>query len=350
MKLVCNYGNIAEEGSYWCRTCERNCRPGQLSLIFEAGERIDDMEVIEFMRIFPAAALYRVKQDNKVVIVKVAHQGFEEPLKQEARFLMSFQHHPAFPNLISTLHGDERPYRKFTVKEQIKYYFLLRNVEGEFMRDLLNRQIQLPPEFSAWLTISLADAIAFLNVKGGRLLNQLSPDTIFVRVDKIGVPRPTLLDLSAVTTIGAKTSSSHITSGYMSPEQIRSESLSVTSDIYSLGAILYEMLAGQSLFASKLQRDEELRTSILYHEPVPLKQRRPELVAGVSDIIQQALEKDPARRQSDVRTFAKGLRTLFGEVPAEPKRIQLDRRIIAVGVFILLVILLFVLLMVVAKK
>jgi hypothetical protein len=346
MKAVCNYGNIAQEGSYWCRTCERNCPPGQLSFIFEVGERIDDLEVVELVHIFPGSALYRSRHGNKIVMVKVAHNGFEEQLKQEARFLQEFPQHPAFPELISAAPGDDRPYRKFTIREQIKYYFLLKNVEGEFLKNILNRQTHPAADYAAWLTISLADAVAFLNVKAGKLLNRLNPDTVYIRVDKTGVPRPLLLDLSAITPIGAKPLLNYITSGYVSPEQIKAEPCFIPSDVYSLGALLYEMLAGKPLFASRLQRDEDLRTAVLNEEPVPLKQLRPELVGGVSDVIQQSLQKDPLKRQPDVRTFAKGLRVLFGEVPAEPKRFELDRRILAVGIFSLLAILLVILLLV----
>jgi serine/threonine protein kinase len=346
MKLVCNYGNLADEGSYWCRSCDRNCPPAQLSLVFDQGEQIDGWDVVERVRIFPTSSLYRVKRGKESAMLKLAHQGLEDELKLEAKLLAQLAEHSGFPALITVVGGDERLYRKTTIKEQARYYLLTEEVEGQSLRDLLNRQPQPQPDFAAQLTISLADAIAYLNVKARMLINGVNADAILVRVDKTGVPRPQIVDLSSARAIGQKPPQRRTVLSTMSPEQVQDHACDVQSDVYSLAALLYEMLAGQPVFKTRSQQDDELRAAILREPIVPIKQRRPELVTGVSDVIQQGLQRNPQQRQKDIRTFAKGLRTLFGEVPAEPKPVRIDRRTLAIVVLVILFVLVALLLVI----
>jgi serine/threonine protein kinase len=333
MKLVCAYGNVVEEGSYWCKNCSNNCPPARLSLVFEHGEMIDDLEIVDLLKVFPSSVLYRAKRGKEVVFVKVAHQGFEEQLKKESLLLSNLEPHPALPVLLSASNVERRPYGKFTLREQVKYYLVLKNAPGVFLRNMLNHNPQPLPRTAAWLIVSLADAVAYLQVKGRKLLTNPTPDNILVYEDKSGIWRPLLLDLGATTDIGARPVKTFGVPVYAAPEQAEDAVCTVVTDVYRLGAILYEMLAGEPIFPAKLASDEEIRSLILRSEPVSLRQKRPELVTGVADVVHQALQKNPAHRQPDIRTFAKGLRVLFGEVPPEPRRWQIDRRVIAAIAF-----------------
>jgi serine/threonine protein kinase len=334
MKHVCSYGNIVEKGAYWCANCPHQCHPAQLSMIFEYGEHINDIQILELLQIYPMTTLYRARRGKEIVLVKVAHNGYEEQLKREARLLSTLEPHPSLPILMPAM--EQRPYGKFTLQEQVKYYLVLRDIPARFLRDMLQDNARPVPMEVAWLIVGIADVVAYLHIRGKMLVMNLSPDNIMVRKDKSGAPRPYLTDLSALTEIGAEPVKMSAVTPYTAPEQVKATKCHYQADVYSLAAIMYEMFVGEALFTSRLHDDRELRQLILNQEPIPLAKRRPELIAGVSDVLQRALHKDPVQRQPDIRTFAKGLRTLFGEVPPEPRRFAVDRRILAIIAFVAL--------------
>lgn len=92
---------------------------------------------------------------------------------------------------------------------------------------------------------------------------------------------------------------------YMSPEQCRSEPLDPRADIYSLGIIAYEMLAGERPFQGE---PIALMLKHVVEKPKPLRERRPNIPPLVSDLIMQALEKTPDARPYSASVFANTLR------------------------------------------
>jgi serine/threonine protein kinase len=92
---------------------------------------------------------------------------------------------------------------------------------------------------------------------------------------------------------------------YMSPEQCRGEQLDARSDIYSLGVITYQMLAGETPFTG------DLRTVIRAHQeaaPPSLREKNPKLSKKVAALVERALLKDPAERPASAASFASALR------------------------------------------
>ena len=83
------------------------------------------------------------------------------------------------------------------------------------------------------------------------------------------------------------------TLAYMSPEQAQGERVDARSDVFALGAVLYEMLAGRRAFGGSVGRG--VMTAILRDPPPPLRTARPDTPADVDAIVQRALAKDPAR-------------------------------------------------------
>ena len=84
---------------------------------------------------------------------------------------------------------------------------------------------------------------------------------------------------------------------YMSPEQVRGESIDSRSNLFSLGAIFYEMVTDRKAFDH--EDAESLRQSILESTPVPPVHVNPKLHPGLSDLIMKALAKDPGERYQD---------------------------------------------------
>lgn len=102
----------------------------------------------------------------------------------------------------------------------------------------------------------------------------------------------------------------------MAPEQVRGErNLTPAADLFSLGCILYECLAGSPPFVA--EHMTAVLVCILFEEPIPIAQRRPGIPASVSELVAGMLEKSAAKRIGDARQVAAALAAI-GEVPDLP--------------------------------
>ena len=99
---------------------------------------------------------------------------------------------------------------------------------------------------------------------------------------------------------------------YMSPEQINEESPSVQTDIYSLGVVMYELLAGRLPYQAS--STVAMINKILTEEPTPLKTLRPELPEPLLKIVHRALAKDPKARYSTWFEMARDLAETFPQL------------------------------------
>ena len=89
---------------------------------------------------------------------------------------------------------------------------------------------------------------------------------------------------------------------YMSPEQVQSLDLTASSDLYSLGAVMYELLTGQRPFrAGTLTR---LLHQIVYATPAPMLSLRPELPAELEEVVAVAMHKEPGKRHANGAALA----------------------------------------------
>jgi len=126
------------------------------------------------------------------------------------------------------------------------------------------------------------------------------------------------------------------TIGYMSPEQIRSQSVDQRTDIFSLGIILYEMAAGKSAFTGASAPD--VMSSILREDPPQLQSA--ELPPGLPFIVDRCLKKDPTNRFQTASDLAFAIRNLSGigvQTQASPKPARRPLRWLAWSVPLLLV-------------
>ena len=196
-------------------------------------------------------------------------------------------------------------------------YYVMPLVEGESLRDRLRREKQLPLDDALRIAREVADALSYAHARGV-VHRDIKPENILLEsghavVADFGIAR-------AVSAAGGdrltETGLSLGTPVYMSPEQATgSADLDGRSDLYSLGCVLYEMLAGEPPFtgptaASVIQQHVTV-------QPRAITQLRPAVPAGVAEAISRALAKTPADRFNPVGQFAEAL----GAPPAaRPRR------------------------------
>src|ERR1700728_5129282 len=129
------------------------------------------------------------------------------------------------------------------------------------------------------------------------------------------------------------------TVGYMSPEQVRGAETDHRSDIFSLGAILYEMLSGRRAF--KRDTSAETMTAILKEDPPDLATANPTISPGIDRIVHRCLEKEPIRRFQSAADLGFALEALSGSSSttaanaALPVQRTARRRLIVVAALLL---------------
>ena len=108
------------------------------------------------------------------------------------------------------------------------------------------------------------------------------------------------------------------TPGYMAPEQARGEAIDRRADVYSLGAVLYELLCGRLPLPARTQAEAFAR--LLQDDPAPPRRLVPSLPADLETVVMRSLEKDPARRYDSARALAEDLRRWLDGEPVLARR------------------------------
>jgi hypothetical protein len=199
-------------------------------------------------------------------------------------------------------------------------YLVMDLLEGETLAERLARTGPLPWPDAQRIALELASALATAHAQG-LLHRDIKPSNVFLARVAGAPERSVLVDFGLIKAIGE--SVTHLTSTgavvgtplYMSPEQARGEVLDVRSDLYSLGAVVFETVTGAPPFHDRTLASVYAR---LLAEPAPLassvaKRRVPR---GVDDVLARALAKDRAARFPDARAFADALSKIAEDDPS----------------------------------
>ncbi len=202
-------------------------------------------------------------------------------------------------------------------------YIVSELLEGKNLRQRL-AEGPIPVAESADYALQIAQGLTAAHERH-IVHRDLKPENLFLTKDgrvkildfgvaKLQAPADTERSIESMTTV-TKHGSMIGTVAYMSPEQLRGKAVDHRSDIFSFGAILYEMMSGSHAFRGETEVDT--MTAVLREEPVIANLEEAAIPPGYQDIIHHCLEKDPENRFQSAKDLVFALQTLA----ASPARI-----------------------------
>jgi len=281
------------------------------------------------------------------VAIKVPHPDVEDdPLlvhrfRQEEEIGRDLDH----PSVMKVFGGERRS----------RTYMVMEWVEGRLLRDILRGPDRIPVERALRIALGICEALEYIHSRGV-IHRDLKPENVMVDAQD----RIKLIDFG----IAGRTASKYTlrrmsdiigTPDYISPEQVEGKRGDTRSDLYALGVILYEMLTGATPFqgpnAFAVMNDR------LRNNPIPPRELEPSIAPQLQEIVYRAMERDPRHRYASAHDFAHDLSDPRGVEPANRSELRewrwrrqpLSRRILTYAVLALIPVVVFSLLIYVAR-
>ena len=274
------------------------------------GEVIADRyELEELVGTGGMSSVYRARDRllERYVALKVLHphyaddEEYVERFRREARSVAQLSH----PHIVTVIDRGEDGGQQFIVFEY---------VDGENLKQFVDRTGPLPTRRAVELALEIADALAFAH-EHGLVHRDVKPQNVLLtpdgdaKVTDFGIARS--LDVEHGLT---QTGTVLGTSNYLSPEQASGKATTASTDVYSLGVVVYELLTAEVPFPG-----ENFVAVAMKHinEPPPdLLEKRPDVPLRLAAAVDRAMEKDPARRFPTMDQFAWELRQCLAELDA----------------------------------
>ena len=275
-----------------------------------ASSRLGPYEIVAPLGAGGMGEVYRARDTRlgREVAVKVLPEPFaSDPGRQarferEARAVAALSH----PNILA-IHDYGT--------EGAVTYAVMELLEGQTLRGRLAKG-PLPWREAVEIGAAIADGLAAAHAKG-IIHRDLKPENLFLTADgRVKILDFGLARIEPAANIQQETSPYEPaqtdagvvmgTAGYMSPEQVRGQSVDARSDLFSFGCVLYEMVTGRRAF--QRETAAETMTAILHDEPPDATTSSPPVPAELGRIIRQCLAKSPNQRLQSARDLALGLR------------------------------------------
>jgi serine/threonine protein kinase len=339
------------QGLSAARRWEHDPLPPRAEFSLAVGDRIGELTIIGHLACGRVTELYQVWSNEhwcaltgKLIAPGHLENGTPASFQMEARVLAKLRH----PNIVRFFGSGEADGRPFLLLEYFAGPSLFDVLEG-----LAKRRLHVPDAIRA--TMHVGAAVHYLH-RCGYLYRDLKPANILLRE---GIP--VLVDFDVVRKIHPvrRPADRLGTAPYMAPEQILKEELSPATDVYGLGAILYELLTGH--WPTEEPRDEEdewdedddewdaprgappvcgdrpprmMRTGELTthfpqltRPPTPPRQHNPQVTPELERIVLRCLAQDPAQRFQTISGMLAALAPLLkGRYRLWPAAAPIERR------------------------
>lgn len=267
-----------------------------------------------------------------------AHPEANERFMREARAASALDH----PS-IGTIH-------EIAETEEGQIFIAMAYYDGETLKAKGIREGPLPVEEAIGYAIQIAEGLARAH-EAGIIHRDVKPANVMVtnrgrvKLVDFGLARATgqpelprtgqalnaAVDQSRLTRTGQALG----TAAYMSPEQAKGEAVDGRSDLWSLGAVLYEMLTGRRPFRGL--RPEVAIYAILNEEPEPVSSLRPEVSSVLASVIERCLHKDSNERYASAAALLDDLQTVHANADGASLSASFRRRIVGVAAVLLII-------------
>ncbi|HJP97781.1 MAG TPA: serine/threonine-protein kinase, partial [Rhodanobacteraceae bacterium] len=293
----------------------------ELDLDDPAQRRFGDYELLEYLGEGGMGVVYRARQNSldREVAIKLLSAGpwasreFIARFEREAQNAALMQH----PNIVTVYEVGS---------SEGLYFFSMRLVRGESLAGKLRRGERFSPRAAAGLLRTVAEAVDYAH-NLGMLHLDLKPSNVLL--DEDGTPCVADFGLARRLENALAIENDEIsgTPAYMAPEQaqVRANKLTRSTDIWGLGAVLYELLTGEPPFRADTAEDTvRLVLQGLVHPP---RRRRPMLPRDLEAIVLRCLSRGPEARYASARALADDLQRYIDGRPVQARPLNAMQRV-----------------------
>jgi tetratricopeptide (TPR) repeat protein len=248
-----------------------------------------------------------LEREIAIKLLREDNDDLRERFAREARSIARLRH----PHIVMVFDVGVHEEQPFIAMEYIK---------GQTLAEIIGTNTPLTIVRKLQLTEELCDGLAYAH-KAGIVHRDIKPANIMV--DEVDGSLK-LLDFGIARVGPGMTQAGMLigTLSYMSPEQVTGSAVDGRSDIFAVGTVLYELLAGRQAFPGRL--DTGVLHKILNAAPEPLQTLCPDLDPDIVEIVNRALEKDPAARYQELTTMRKDVLRVLRRLEAEDTQSSRD--------------------------
>jgi serine/threonine protein kinase len=307
------------------------------------GDELDQYKLTDLLARSGMASIFKAedRESGDVVALKIPYFQlesdivFHERFKREEDIGKRFEH----PNIVRVL----------TPKRKSRMYLVMELIDGSSLRAVMQREGKMPEERALGIARQICDALIYMH-KHGVVHRDLKPENMLfandgtLKILDFGIA----MDEAARRLTWAGLSTQIGTPDYMAPEQIGGRRGDVRTDLYALGAILYEMLTAQLPYS--VPNAQAMMRAKTTSDPDPPTRHRPDLSPGLEEIVMHALARSPRDRYKSAEEMLEDLRDPSVVVPgSRTAHVAVGARISRRSVFTIVVVAVVALLLVLVR-